>query len=77
MKSFKFIGGAIIVLAAFAIMLPGFITYALSLGRVFTFVIVTLLAAFAITLIARKGCLSCAKKEKIDLVDFSKDNEDV
>lgn len=44
-RTLKFIGSAIIVVAAFAIMLPGFVSYAFGLSRILILVAVTLTLA--------------------------------
>ena len=44
-NTLKFIGGAIIVAGAFAIMLPGFVSYAFGLSRILILVAVTVTLA--------------------------------
>jgi UPF0716 family protein affecting phage T7 exclusion len=48
-KHWQLFSGSIIVIVAFVLMVPGFITYTFSLWRIGLFVIFTISIAFAIT----------------------------
>lgn len=65
---FQFIGGAIIVVAAFVIMAPGLFAFFFGLGRMFILIGLALVVAFAITkvtsarAIERKAAANIEKK---------------
>ena len=54
METLKFAGGAIIVLTAAIIMLPGAFTYIAGLWRLFALIAVALGLALGVTLISRR-----------------------
>lgn len=47
-KQLQFIGGGIIIACAFAIMLPGFLSYAFGLGRVITLILLVIVSSWVV-----------------------------
>jgi UPF0716 family protein affecting phage T7 exclusion len=74
-KVFQFVGGGLIIAAAFAIMLPGFITYVAGLWRFISLIVSILLTAWLLVYIYHKLVKKDETREEERPPEQTEDNE--